>query len=76
VHSQQQYQPQAFFVQPTEAQHWQQQQQPSALGQIQPHVYSAASFPEAPAAVFPDAPSAEPQGLEKQEKEEALLIEL
>lgn len=40
------------------------------------NVYSVASFPSAPAAVFPDAPSAEPQGLEKKEKEEALLIEL
>ncbi|KAK1927083.1 hypothetical protein DB88DRAFT_533845 [Papiliotrema laurentii] len=46
-------------------------QQPEAQ-----HVYSANSFPQAPAAVFPDAPSAEPQGLEKQEREEALLIEL
>ena len=41
------------------------------------HVYDAASFPQAPAAVFPDAPSMDPQGgLEKQEREEALLIEL
>jgi growth factor-regulated tyrosine kinase substrate len=48
------------------------------------HVYYDASFPPAPAAVFPDAPQSEfeqpqhsqTQGVEKQEKEEALLIEL
>ncbi|ORY35602.1 hypothetical protein BCR39DRAFT_511030 [Naematelia encephala] len=42
-------------------------------------VYSAASFPVAPAAVFPDAPTEEfqqPRGVEKHEQEEALLIEL
>lgn len=59
--------------------------QPQQPQQQQPqHVYYDASFPPAPAAVFPDAPQSEfeqpqhsqTQGVEKQEKEEALLIEL
>lgn len=57
-------------------QHAPQQQQPYPTPQQQ-HVYNVDSFPAAPGAVFPDAPSGVPeQGLEKQEKEEALLIEL
>jgi growth factor-regulated tyrosine kinase substrate len=85
THSQQQY-PQQQYTSPLQQAapslhpHQQQSsappQQHSQQQQQQQHVYSANSFPQAPAAVFPDAPVAEPQGLEKKEQEEALLIEL
>ena len=39
-------------------------------------IYDDDLFPSAPAAVFPDAPNEAPLGLEKEEREEALLIEL
>ncbi|WVR07579.1 hypothetical protein IAU60_004621 [Kwoniella sp. DSM 27419] len=40
-------------------------------------VYSVNSFPSAPGQIFPDAPAELPaKGMEKQEQEEALLIEL
>ncbi|WVN85884.1 uncharacterized protein L203_101036 [Cryptococcus depauperatus CBS 7841] len=45
--------------------------------QLPPGHYNAASFPQPlPPTVFPDAPLDAPKGLEKQEKEETLLIEL
>jgi len=75
----QQYQPSSQQYQPSPQQFQQspQQRQPSQpVQQPAPQVYSANSFPPAPAAVFPDAPIEAPLGLEKQEREEALLIEL
>ncbi|WVQ74902.1 hypothetical protein IAR50_004510 [Cryptococcus sp. DSM 104548] len=66
--------------------HAQQEQQPQYHHQQQQHlppgVYNAASFPQPlPPTIFPDAPVEAPaqdkaKGLEKEEKEEALLIEL
>lgn len=70
---------------PQKQQHPQQQQHQQQYAQQPPqHVYYDTSFPPAPAAVFPDAPQSEfdyqnqaqGQGMEKKEKEEALLIEL
>ncbi|WWD19042.1 hypothetical protein CI109_103500 [Kwoniella shandongensis] len=76
---QQQYQPshpQQQQQQPAQPQQ-QQWQQPQSTQQLPPGVYSASSFPQAlPATIFPDAPIEAPKGLEKEEKEEALLIEL
>lgn len=55
---------------------FQQRQAQQAPQQAAPQVYSVNSFPQAPAAVFPDAPMEAPHGLERKEREEALLIEL
>ncbi|OXC69142.1 vacuolar protein sorting-associated protein 27 [Cryptococcus neoformans] len=54
-----------------------QQNQYAAQTQLPAGVYNAASFPQPlPPTIFPDAPVEAPKGLEKEEKEEALLIEL
>ncbi|TYJ52235.1 hypothetical protein B9479_007166 [Cryptococcus floricola] len=75
-----QAQPQGQY-QPPQSQSQQQQQQQQQ--HLPPGVYNAASFPQPlPPTIFPDAPVEAPaqqgevNGLEKQEKEEALLIEL
>ncbi|WVQ68094.1 uncharacterized protein L199_006300 [Kwoniella botswanensis] len=57
------------------------QQQPNGVtsNQLPSGVYSVNSFPSAPGQIFPDAPSELPlpgKTVEKEEKEEALLIEL
>ncbi|WVQ81884.1 hypothetical protein IAT38_004011 [Cryptococcus sp. DSM 104549] len=64
--------------QPQSTQPQLQQPQQTQPQQLPPGVYSAASFPQALPATsfFPDAPHEAPKGLEKEEKEEALLIEL
>ncbi|CAD6577391.1 MAG: Vacuolar protein-sorting-associated protein 27 [Tremellales sp. Tagirdzhanova-0007] len=64
------------FHQYQEAQQVQRQSSSRPVHQIASNVYNDNSFPSAPAAVFPDAPNEVPLGLEKQEREEALLIEL
>lgn len=54
-----------------------QQNQYAVQTQLPAGVYNAASFPQPlPPTIFPDAPVEAPKGLEKKEKEEALLIEL
>ncbi|WWC71583.1 uncharacterized protein I206_105541 [Kwoniella pini CBS 10737] len=61
------------------AQHTQQHQQQiqQSNGILPSGVYNVNSFPSAPGQIFPDAPSEIPlKTVEKEEKEEALLIEL
>ncbi|WRT68369.1 uncharacterized protein IL334_005345 [Kwoniella shivajii] len=83
----QQYQASAQNQQPISQQEEQSQQpyqvrqRPNGLNhsQQQAGIYSVNSFPSAPEQIFPDAPSEIPaptKGLEKEEHEEALLIEL
>jgi growth factor-regulated tyrosine kinase substrate len=72
VHQQQQ--PQYYQNEQQQPQFTHPQQDGSSVPPVQAqNLYSATSFPAAPAQMFPDAPSG---SLEKQEQEEALLIEL
>ncbi|RSH88702.1 Vacuolar protein-sorting-associated protein 27 [Saitozyma podzolica] len=70
----------AAYTQQLPAQQWQNVPAPApAPASAQQNVYSAASFPEAPAAVFPDAPASELHGQAQPletKNDEALLIEL
>ncbi|WWC90727.1 uncharacterized protein L201_005664 [Kwoniella dendrophila CBS 6074] len=67
---------------PQQAQQQQQQQAPTQVNgtqQLPSGVYNVNSFPSAPGQIFPDAPLELPnpsRTIEKEEKEEALLIEL